>query len=353
MKIFITENIIKEDIDYSSFFPKDELCPYIFHANSQIKKDIRKSLLEIANDFYDFMELDWLEDGIKDVWLVGSLASYNWSELYSDLDLHIILDYSEISEDKRIVENMMWSMKALYGEQHNISIEGFDVELYGQNVGEQIESDGIYSVLRQTWIKKPIKRELNVKKASIEKYTKPIESEVEKTLTQYRLGNYKKAGLSADNLEDQIYNLRKLGLAQGGEFDVRNLAFKALRRNKTLEKLKQVQIKGFDKTVSIEDDELPSTDGEIKPTTLPNKSAPIKNKNIVKGKQDEPKKDQIPAKAKEESDDEYTDGIAYTINGRKFSSLRDAEKELGVPKSTLEYRVNSDTPKWSAYKKIT
>lgn len=349
MKIFISEKqILKEEIDFSSFYPKDELCPYIFHDNSQIKKDIRKSLLEIANDFYDFMEFDWLEDGIKDIWLVGSLASFNWSELYSDIDLHIILDFSEISSDKRIVENTAWAMKTLYNEKHDIEIEKFNVEVYAQDINEDIKSDGIYSILRQTWIRKPVKKEFNIKRSAIERFTNPIEAEVENALSLYRQGEYDKSQRLADSLEDKIINLRKIGLSQGGEFDPRNLAFKALRRNGSLEKVNQMKINSFDNEISIEDEDVEEPkEKEQRPEI---KSAPTKQQ--VKGS---PKDSSVQSvkKQQEKSDDEYTDGISYSINGRRFSSLRDAEKQLGTPKSTLEYRVNSDAPKWKSYKKTT
>jgi hypothetical protein len=42
----------------------------------------------------------------------------------------------------------------------------------------------------------------------------------------------------------------------------------------------------------------------------------------------------------------------YLIGGRRFPSLRIASKVLGIPKSTIEYRLKSDNPKWSDYRII-
>lgn len=42
----------------------------------------------------------------------------------------------------------------------------------------------------------------------------------------------------------------------------------------------------------------------------------------------------------------------YSIFGRRFTSLRQAERKLGIPKSTLQYRVKSDSPEFSQYKEL-
>ena len=42
----------------------------------------------------DFIESFGVEFFIHDVVLTGSLANYNWSQ-YSDVDLHIIIDFEE------------------------------------------------------------------------------------------------------------------------------------------------------------------------------------------------------------------------------------------------------------------
>ena len=78
-----------------SFKPKKELNPKIWvkEGNSYVlNSEVREKLLEISDSFIEFIGVDFF---IHDLILTGSLANYNWSE-YSDVDLHIIIDYSDI-----------------------------------------------------------------------------------------------------------------------------------------------------------------------------------------------------------------------------------------------------------------
>ena len=347
----LNKNILKEAIDYNSFVTKDELCPHIFHENSMMKKEVRKTLMEVAKDFYDFMQFDWVEDGIEDVWLVGSLAGYNWSENYSDIDLHVIIDFSKISKNKDLVKSETWALKTLYNKDHNIDVKGFDVEVYAQDREEKIKSSGIYSVQKQTWIKKPKKSEVNINKNKINSYVKKIEKEIEKALKEFRLQNFNVAHEMAEDIKDMVSDLRSEGLEEGGEFASKNLAFKALRRNGSLDKLDKLYLRSFDKDLSIELTAAEKAEIEDEPTE--------DEKEFDDDKLERPnklsKKD-APEKSEEEDKDDqgsYNDGITYKVNGRPYTSLRDAEKATGIPKSTIEYRVNSDLPKWRGYAKLT
>ena len=89
------EKIIK------SFKTKDSLCQKIFDGDtdgSKMKKEIRKKLLEISNNFIESLGVEFF---IHDIVLTGSLANYGWSE-YSDVDLHIIIDYSDIKGNNEL-----------------------------------------------------------------------------------------------------------------------------------------------------------------------------------------------------------------------------------------------------------
>ena len=80
-----------EEIDYESFEIKDELNSN-FWKDNKLDSRIRLKLLDIADDFTDFLNVDWVKP--EDITMTGSLSNYNWSEDYSDIDLHIIIDYS-------------------------------------------------------------------------------------------------------------------------------------------------------------------------------------------------------------------------------------------------------------------
>ena len=70
------------DIDVSSLVVQPDLAPEIWY-NKQLDDEVRSKLLEIANKFFDDLDLDNLfgkDVKIDDILLTGSLASYNWSK---------------------------------------------------------------------------------------------------------------------------------------------------------------------------------------------------------------------------------------------------------------------------------
>ena len=98
----------------SSFFVKDSLNSEIWddHDNieeSKMKPEIREGLLEIANEFVEFLGFDIF---VQDVTMTGSLANFNWSD-YSDIDLHIIYDFKESGEQEELFKDL-FNLKRLY-----------------------------------------------------------------------------------------------------------------------------------------------------------------------------------------------------------------------------------------------
>ncbi len=86
-----------EDINkvISSFDLQKTLQPKIWTESGQkMNPRVRRNLLEIAYQFIDSFGLDVIVD---DIIVTGSIANYNWSE-YSDVDLHILIDYNQFSK---------------------------------------------------------------------------------------------------------------------------------------------------------------------------------------------------------------------------------------------------------------
>ena len=55
----------------------------------KLDEEVREQLLQIGQDFYDGTEI---KADVVDIILCGSLCNYNWSEKYSDYDLHITIN---------------------------------------------------------------------------------------------------------------------------------------------------------------------------------------------------------------------------------------------------------------------
>ena len=62
--------------------------------DKQIKENVRQKLLEIAFNFYDYVN-QGLELPIQSITLTGSNCQYHYNS-DSDLDVHIIINFSKI-----------------------------------------------------------------------------------------------------------------------------------------------------------------------------------------------------------------------------------------------------------------
>ena len=89
---------------------KDDLDREIWDEKDQLRPEIKEKLLEIANDFWESQDLDHVK--VKDIIFTGSLANYNWSN-FSDIDLHIVIDYTDVNKDAELVRKYFNSIKRL------------------------------------------------------------------------------------------------------------------------------------------------------------------------------------------------------------------------------------------------
>ena len=138
-----------------SFKVQNELSPEIWFLEGdtyKMKPEIRTSLLEIVEDYENFTDLDL---DIEDVTLTGSLSNFNWSE-FSDVDLHLILDFSETNE---LLKKYLDSRRIIWNSLRDVRVKDFDVEIYAQDSNEPHFASGVYSVLYDDWIVKPSKGE--------------------------------------------------------------------------------------------------------------------------------------------------------------------------------------------------
>lgn len=240
-----------------SFVPKDSLSNDIFNKEDgfRLKEDIREKLLQISNEFIDFVGIDFF---IYDIILTGSLANFNWSK-YSDIDLHILVNYDELNSSKNekstvydhIVQEFFNLKKELWNNTTDIKIKNYEVELYVQDVNEKHLSTGVYSILNNEWIVEPKKiksaRDLDEKKIlqKAEEYANIIDD----LTSQIKLGNIDKSQI--DELKTKIKKFRQCGLENGGEYSYENLTFKLLRRNGYIEKLMNIKTLIRNKKLSL------------------------------------------------------------------------------------------------------
>lgn len=238
-----------------SFGSKDMLPDTIFsseNGNYKLKEDIRKKLLEITDEFLNFVGIDFF---VFDVVLTGSLANFNWSK-YSDVDLHILIDFDEFSSGKvssesymTIVKEFFDLKKQLWNNSTDITIKNYEVELYVQDVDEKHLSSGVYSILNNEWVIEPEKSSPNIDDRKIlekgEEYAKMIDD----LTSESEVGDVNQS--QVDDLKSKIKKFRQCGLEKGGEYSYENLTFKLLRRNGYIEKLMNIKTSVRNKKLSL------------------------------------------------------------------------------------------------------
>lgn len=238
VRSLITEEISDDDriepygekgINMHSFEPKDTLCPDLFDGQ-ELKLEVLKRIKSVYKKALN--DIDIPMRAITDVILVGSIVSYHWSS-YSDVDIHIVVDPSEISQDTELALKWLDKERLLWNIQNSSEIEGYEAEIYFQSVDAENISNGVYSVLFNRWIKIPDKETFVLDKQSIEDkalaYIYEIDNIVEDTENQ--------TPAKVGDLLKKIYKSRKEGLAEGGEFSEKNIVYKVLRRTGHLQKL--------------------------------------------------------------------------------------------------------------------
>lgn len=252
----VDEEISASDVDVSSFNVQESLCPEIWE-NYTLKSDVRMKLLNIADDFIDYLDINWVKP--SDIILTGSICNYNWSE-YSDIDLHIMVDFSQVDENLKLLKEYFNSKKTNWNIDHDtILIYGYPVELYVQDVNEKHVSSGVYSLERDEWIIEPDPENVSTDGVDFDVVKKIVASftnKVDEICEMFENEN-------DDYMLSLIHNMGKIVLKaikdcrqqgfekDGKEMNEGNLVFKALRRNETIQKLYDILHGTYDKMNSL------------------------------------------------------------------------------------------------------
>jgi predicted nucleotidyltransferase len=246
----------------SSFNTKDKLNSKIWVLPNErsmsdpkgqvetMKPKVRERLLDIAYEFIEFLNVDVI---VSDVRMTGSLANYNWSK-YSDVDLHIIVDFEQFNEKELpLYEELFRLKKTLFNDKHNITIFGYDVELYVQDESEPHTSTGEYSILFNEWINKPKMDNTEIDKELINKKSQEWMKQIDTLIKNVEDEPLESAMKLIDKYKDKIKKYRTSGLEKGGEMSDENLVFKVLRRNGYIQKLFDFQTNFKDKKLSLKE----------------------------------------------------------------------------------------------------
>jgi len=226
-----------------SFRVKDELNPKIWN-DFKIDDEVREDLLKIAEDFYNSTDL---ETDVEDIVLTGSLANYNWSEKYSDYDLHILIDFTKVNDVVDLVKKYVDSAKSIWNKEHDIKIKGYEVEVYIQDISEPHKSTGVFSLLNNKWNVKPEEFDFEPDEDMIAEKGKSVMMMVDELEEQVDEDKYDAFVEKVQKVWDKVKNYRKSGLeSEGGELSIGNLVFKFLRRNNYITKIMDMKKRAYD-----------------------------------------------------------------------------------------------------------
>jgi hypothetical protein len=199
--------------------------------DGKLDPEVCEKLVGIVGFFLAEMNIEEFENfKLEDVIFTGSLANYTYTD-YSDLDLHLIYSFSGDSEAEDIFIDLMLAKKTIWNLKNDINIKNFEVEIYTQTMDEDHFSSGVYSILDNKWIIRPVKREesnidINKLYQKVEILSNMIDKAVENNNE-----------LELEKVFDKIKKLRKQSLEEEGAFSSGNMVFKVLRSMKKIKKI--------------------------------------------------------------------------------------------------------------------
>ena len=256
----IDENIQLEvepnEVDLTSFKERNSLHPQ-FWMNDLLDSRIRLKLLDIADDFLETLKLKWIKP--IDIVLTGSICNFNWSE-FSDVDIHIIIDFNEVDENTDLVREYVNTKKNEWNNEHDsLMIHDLPIELYVEDLSDETTSEGIYSLNTNEWLKQPknaqemhiSERGSKIKNVAADLMTMidDLEEEFNSNQDSHQLEVLSKR---VDKMLKNISKIRKMGLgSELKEKSLGNILYKILRRTEYLDKIWSLKVKIYDKLNSI------------------------------------------------------------------------------------------------------
>lgn len=252
MKLFKFNEFIEEGQFY-----QDQLNPTVWQDET-LDPEIRTKLLQIAHDFYADLKVS---APIEDIQLTGSLANYNWTE-HSDFDVHVIMDFSKINDDVELVKIAMEGLKTVWNQRHPVNINGYDVELYAQDINQLHLASGLYSLLKGEWLRKPAFNPPIVDQRDVQIKFDHYVFAIKKMLEEIKGAGPEEARdimERASVLKKKISKSRDEQLARkGGEFSIENLVFKRLRNEGWIGKLIDLKSQAYSHIYSEPSDAVDS-----------------------------------------------------------------------------------------------
>ena len=230
----VLKHIKPKDLRESITLRFTEILNPVFWIGDSLKPEVREALMNFAEAFAAYVDLD--ERAMVDVLLLGGNAGYNYTQ-YSDLDVHIVVDPKFIPDcNPDLLAQYYMDKKTLWELTHNVTIYGVKVEPYIERPKiTRKKSQGVYSLLKKSWIQEPTRIEGDVDEKDIEKKVNNFKTKID-ALIKNR---------DADGLKELVKKLRdgrSVSLQKYGEYGFENMVFKELRNLGYIDKVRTVVV---------------------------------------------------------------------------------------------------------------
>jgi len=229
----------------------DRLNPKFWSGmhGERLSTEVSDNLKAVVQDFFSDLKLEGVD--LEDITLTGSLANYNYTK-FSDIDLHLLVDFSKIDENTELVREYFNAKTSNWNKKHNITVFGYEIELYVQDINEDHHSTGIYSLMNEKWIAQPNRVEPKIDEKMIKRKANSFVDMIERAEDIYDEKKYLDAHNFAKKLVKKIKKFRQSGLEDKGEYSYENLTFKYLRNKEHMKLLFDLRDKSYDKNMSLE-----------------------------------------------------------------------------------------------------
>jgi hypothetical protein len=230
----------------SKFEYHDTLNPALWDERGDMHQDVKDALGKIANKFSEFVDVKQLR--IVDYIITGSNCAFNYTS-QSDIDLHVLVDASALGNNP-LTEPFLLAKKSLWNSGHDITVKGYTVELYAENIHAEenkLVATGIYSLLHDEWVKKPQRERISVDDFAVSSKVQDIMSQIDTIIQD--------PTVDIDEVQKLWAHLKKMrssGLERAGEFSVENLAYKEVRNSGYFDKLSQYEHSKVDQDLTLE-----------------------------------------------------------------------------------------------------
>lgn len=240
--IKLIEAIEKHETLNTKLFTKDEA----------LKEKVRTKMLEIVDEFLDNLKEQGIKIKVDDILFIGSNASYNYTK-DSDIDLHILANAKAVNYDTEIGNALYSAYRSLFNKQLDIKLFDIPLELFVELEGSPRVSNGVYSVKKDKWIKKPVHEDIpDYDKEALNSLVSKWEQKCKKLVADIKADKLDEETKVVKLLEEIYDKLRKKGVAKS-EYSIENLAFKELRNKGYLDKLKDYKNELTSKRLSLEE----------------------------------------------------------------------------------------------------